>query len=396
MISMTHNIHITCLLLAALLGSVSGRPACGQTLTASLLPSYPIAVSNNAVTSVNHDDGSYTLYSFMGATIPASSVVTPNAYRFDSDDEMWTQIANAPRLGGRAKVGASAISVAGEVYLIGGYTTGAIERTEARLFRYNPLADDYTQLADVPTEVDDTVVGVYQDRFVFLVSGWHGPINNNVRNVQVYDTVADTWEQATALPGPGSGVFGHAGTLIGNRIITTDGTVSGGGFQITDKLYVGEIQPTVGTQPTGVIWTELEHHPGLPTYRAAASQGDWGDGHMLILGGTDNPYNVNGIGYNGQPSFPLDQALRFDPISLDWQAVSIVGDYVPTMDHRGLVRAGDGWVTIGGMTAPGVATDRVALFVVPEPSGFLLTVALIATWIFFRDSSPSRPGRGRG
>jgi hypothetical protein len=117
---------------------------------------------------------------------------------------------------------------------------------------------------------------------------------------------------------------------------------------------------------------------------------------MLMLGGTDNPYNVSGHGYNGQPSFPLDQALLFDPISFDWQTVSIVGDYIPTMDHRGLVRAGDGWATIGGMTEPGVVTDRVVLFLVPEPSGILLIVAIIGAWVVSRSAGSLPRKRTRG
>ena len=383
-------------MLAVVVGLIFDGSGIAQTITATPLPALPIAVSNNAVTSVHHDDGSYTLYSFMGTTVPTASITTPNAFRYDSNNAAWTQIANAPRLAGRAKVGASAISVAGEVYLIGGYTLGPNERTEERLFRYNATTDDYTQLASVPTAVDDTVVGVYDDRFIFLVSGWHGPVNNNVLNVQSYDTITDTWEQATPLPGPGTGVFGHSGTLIGNRLITTDGTVLDGSFQITDKLYVGELEPFVGTHPADISWTELAPHPGLPTYRAAASQGDWGDGRMLMLGGTDNPYNVSGQGYNGQPSFPLDQALLFDPISFDWQTVSIVGDYIPTMDHRGLVRAGDGWATIGGMTEPGVVTDRVVLFLVPEPSGILLIVAIIGAWVVSRSAGSLPRKRTRG
>ena len=39
---------------------------------------------------------------------------------------------------------------------------------------------------------------------------------------------------------------------------------------------------------------------------------------MLLVGGSDNPYNFDGNGYNGQPSFPLDQILSYDPIAGDW------------------------------------------------------------------------------
>ena len=54
------------------------------------------------------------------------------------------------------------------------------------------------------------------------------------------------------------------------------------------------------------------------------------------------------------------------------------------MDLRGLIRAGDGWVTIGGMTGPGILTDRVVLYQVPEPSsGVLGWLVLMALGTFF-------------
>ena len=37
------------------------------------------------------------------------------------------------------------------------------------------------------------------------------------------------------------------------------------------------------------------------------------------------------------------------------------GAHIATMDHRGLVRAADGWVTVGGMLGPRTMTDRVFL-----------------------------------
>ena len=147
---------VACLLILVPLAATQAT-----TLTAGRLPSYPFAISNNAVTSVDHGDGTYTLYSFMGMRNPTiAASVTPFSFKLEGPNGSWTRIANAPRLEGKAKVGASAISVAGEVYLIGGYTLGANERTEKRLFRYAADTDEYVELSPVPVEVDDTVVDV--------------------------------------------------------------------------------------------------------------------------------------------------------------------------------------------------------------------------------------------
>lgn len=370
--------------------------AMGQQLCVSRLPDLPTALSNNAVTAVDNGDDSFSLYSFLGITDPTvSGTATTAAYRLDWPDGNWSPIADAPALGGRGKVGASAAVVAGEIYLIGGYRLGLHERTERRLFRYDAATDTYIQKADVPSAVDDTVVGVWDDRYLFLTSGWHGPISDNVLNVQIYDTVTNTWEQGTPLPGPATGLFGHAGTLIGDRLIAFDGVTTPGGFQIADRVFVGRIDAQNTGEITNIAWSELPAHPGLPTYRAAASQGATAGGRLLVVGGTENPYNVSGTGYNGQPAFPLDQALAFDPVTGDWAVLAVVGEPLPTMDHRGLVRVADGWVTIGGMTAPGTATDAVLFYrehsdgtvCVPEPGCGAILLGLL----FFRGTQ----ARGR-
>jgi len=327
----------------------------------SELPVLPISVANNAVTAVPGDGGGVTLYSFMGIENPTDrSTVTARSFRIDLPGGDWVPIADAPLLDGSPKIGASAIAVAGEVFLLGGYTiSGFVEVTEARLFRYEPQLDSYTELARVPVEVDDTVVGVYEDRYIYLVSGWHGPINDNVDNVQIYDTQTDQWQQATPIPGPLPGLFGHAGGLVGNKILYFDGVDSDLFEEASPLVFLGTIDPEGIGEITRIEWVELMAHPGMPTYRAAASQSVALGRGLVVVGGTDNPYNFSGTGYDGQPSEPLDQVLYFSFDAEQWRVVPTVGDHLPTMDHRGLVGSRRSWVTIGGMIAPGVATDRV-------------------------------------
>ncbi len=139
------------------------------------LPSLPISVSNNAVTSVDSGDGTTTIYSFMGIINPLDAdTITPLSFRMTLPGGEWESIADAPLLNGLAKIGANAVTVAGEVYLIGGYSVdGFSETTEYRLFRYDVDADIYVELAEIFFEVDDTITGVYQDRYLYTVSGWH-------------------------------------------------------------------------------------------------------------------------------------------------------------------------------------------------------------------------------
>ena len=82
-----------------------------------------------------------------------------------------------------------------------------------------------------------------------------------------------------------------------------------------------------------------------------------GDAGVWFLGGSDNPYNYDGIGYNGEPSQPVSGAFVFDIETNDWFEFSTVGD--PTMDHRGLVIYRSALVTVGGMTTGQQVTDAV-------------------------------------
>ncbi|PHQ79981.1 MAG: hypothetical protein COB69_06870 [Phycisphaera sp.] len=341
---------IACLCLAGTAAAQDGRW--------TPLPELPAPISNNAVTSVDHGDGTWTIYTFMGMRPPASTLVdaTLDSYKLEWPGGQWEQIADAPGdVRGRAKVAASAVTVAGQVYLIGGYTPSRNETTEKRMFRYNPIANTYIQIADVPTEVDDTVPAVYQDRYIYLISGWHGPVNDNVTNVQLYDTQTNLWAQCTPIPGPFDGLFGHAGGIAGNMLLYTGGAVSNGGFTISSDTYTGDIDQA---DPTLITWTKKTAHPGKPTYRAAGSLGATPNGSILIVGGTDNPYNLNGQGYNGQPSVPHTQVLAYNAPQDRWATLRIAPPRTPTMDHRNLVRLGDGFALIGGMTAPRESTGQ--------------------------------------
>jgi len=91
-----------------------------------------------------------------------------------------------------------------------------------------------------------------------------------------------------------------------------------------------------------------------------ASAGMTGKNSVLFIGGSRNPYNYNGIGYDGNPSEPSTGGLLFDLDSLEWQVLS--QDNAPTMDHRALVALGNHWLTVGGMTGNQTVTDKVIAY----------------------------------
>lgn len=322
------------------------------------LPAYPIPITNNAVASLCTHEGC-TIYSFMGMTDPKSPAsITAKSFRLrEGAGEKWQRIKPAPLLDGRAKIAASAIACGGNVYLIGGYAVHLGEEvTEKRFFRYDATADEYVELAPVPIEVDDTVAACHQEKRIYLISGWHGPKHKNTSAVQVYDIAEKEWKQATPIPAEGR--FGHVGGIAGDRLLTIDGCLDSKGFPLKSGTFVGTISPG---DPTKVVWQRVGRDDAPPLYRAAGGSDPSLDGWILVAGGTVNPYNYSGTGYDGLPSAPSASAYAVrakDGVFLDVRATR--EKKIPeTMDHRGLVRFGDLWVTVGGMTGPGKATRVV-------------------------------------
>ena len=114
-------------------------------------------------------------------------------------------------------------------------------------------------------------------------------------------------------------------------------------YALAAQTWLGQIDPS---DPTKIGWRELPRHPGPALYRAAAAPCP-AQKLILVAGGTDTPYNYNGMGYDGRPAEPRSAVLAFDPVSAAWRTLPPLAE--PTMDHRGLVPIGDQAWTVGGM-----------------------------------------------
>ncbi|WP_421789643.1 Kelch repeat-containing protein [Hyphobacterium sp.] len=308
----------------------------------------PHPVSNNAVAGVEVD-GRFMAYSFAGLLAGKTwEDVTANAYACDLAAGDCRSIAPLPdRVGRLASIAAT---VGDQIYIFGGYTVAAdnSERSTPEAWRFDPVNEEYARLADIRVPVDDSVALVYQERYVYLVSGWHD--HDNVANVQVYDVAENEWFDATDWPG--SPVFGHAAGVIGNVMLVCGGVevvppAAEGArrtFELYDACWRGEINPGNLAE---IDWTQVELEGG-PRYRAAMVGSQRLD-RFMILGGTDNPYNYNGVGYNGVPSEPDPSILQIDADGTE--AVQSDTEVRAMMDHRGLIEWNNGFVTLGGMEA---------------------------------------------
>lgn len=312
----------------------------------------PVQLANNAVASLTLNDTCF-VFSFMG--IDESKIfsgISSRAFKLNTITGVWTEIAPVP---GRARIAASAQGLHDKIYIFSGYIVEAsgAEITSPNVDIYDPTTDTYTRGADMPTPADDQITAVWRDSLIYNISGWSQ--SRNVRTVQAYDPILDTWFPASNITGPG--VFGGAGGIVGDVIVYAGGAQSGLQFgRIHPTPYIGQINPS---DPTEISWSELPLHPGAPKYRmAAASFGS----RVIFAGGTDNAYNFDGIGYNGDPSSPSAEIFGYNTVSGVWESYEPAP--IATMDHRGLALCGNALYIVGGMIADQEVYAGVSAFVI--------------------------------
>ncbi len=319
------------------------------------LPSLPQAVTNNAVVSVKTHDNEY-LVSFAGLGQGRTHADTLDVtWVFEGSAGEWREADAVP--GGVGRLASVAASVGGMAYVFGGYSVeeDGSEVSMPWVHAFNPESGSFKERVAMPVPVDDAVAVTYLDRYIYLISGWHD--FGNVNLVQRYDVKEDRWVQATPIPGPG--VFGHAGGIVDNTIVYCDGVAvephedRRRDFAATSNCYRGIINEEDSRR---IDWRIVGTHPGVPRYRMAAA-GVASMNGVLFIGGSDNPYNYSGIGYNGEPSEPTMDAMLFDVSSGEWLEIAVDG--VATMDHRGLINHGDTLVTIGGMEGGQKVSSRI-------------------------------------
>ena len=312
-------------------------------------PTLPQPLSNNAVAAVVVD-GRTSVFTFAGIdSTKAWSGVTNVAYRWDVGSDAWEPIEPVP---GPGRLAATAQAVDGRIFVLGGYTVAedGSEKSLPDVAIYDPVEHRWSRGTDIPVPTDDAVSGVWRDRSIVLVSGWHD--DGNVADVQIYDASTDAW--TSAPPVVGAPVFGHVGAVVGDVVVYAGGAAvvdDRPRFRIDSTAWVGTLSDD---DDLGRAWRPLGGRPGPPLYRAAG--GTLG-GLAVFLGGTDNPYNYDGVGYDGVPAEPLHQLLFHDPGAGVWGRLEPPPE--GTMDHRNLAVAGGKAVVVGGMTTGQRVSDRV-------------------------------------
>jgi len=314
----------------------------------------PTPLSNNAV-AMWRDGKDLKILSFMGIGPKKTwDDITNQTFQLGLKSGKWEEKRPVPGTVGR--LAASAIYLNDQVFVFGGYVVDGRggETTLPDLNVFVPIENRWYRGPDIPVPVDDSVIGVYRDRYIYLIGGWSN--TEAVRDVQVYDTDKNQWLKATPIPG--TAVFGHAGGMVGETIVYVDGAYrnpSAGGVKYiaSDECWMGKIDKKDATK---IEWSKLPAHPGNARYRIAAGTGE--KDRIYFSGGSDNPYNYNGIGYNGQPSEPSPVTFAFNVRSGKWETISENAPE-PTMDNRGLIVENHELITLGGMEKGQQVTGKV-------------------------------------
>lgn len=329
------------------LSSLAAAATC-VALSASTLPDLPEPVSNNAVATTSVRGKTY-IASFMGIG-PAKqhSDIHNKVFMHTLGEFGWQTLPPVPsqqRLNGR--IAASAVALNNNFFVFGGFSVNAdgTEQTAADSYRLDPVTRRYTKLNDMPVPVDDAVALTYQNRYIYLVSGWsdHG----NVNLVQVFDNFTQRWSQAS--PFPGKPVFGLAGAMADNQMLVCDGVAL---QYYADKKREYKSEPacylgTVGDNANQIDWRIVAHPTGTARYRMAGINTKIDGKDMLVfIGGSTNPYNYNGIGYNGAPAEPDGKVWLFSLAEQRWLKAA---DTTAVMDLRGLVDIDGDIYSVGGM-----------------------------------------------
>jgi len=320
----------------------------------ALPPDLPQPRANNPVARAAGEDGAVW---FTGLGITGSKTwrdLRADGWVFrQGREENWFAVPPLPAFQGLAgRLGSHAVDIGGQIHVIGGYTVAEdhAERSTPGIYRLDLNgAPAWTRATGMPVAVDDAVALVHADRYLYLVSGWsdHG----NVNLVQVWDSRENAWRQAEAWPG--APVFGHAGGMVDNRIVVCGGArieypdPGPRRFVESEACWLGTIR---ADDRYRLDWKPLPPMPGGARYRAAAAGGVFDRVERVVFaGGADRPYNYNGQGYDGEPARAFRSVVSFNLDAGRWEC----HDPMPkaSMDHRGLIIAGEHLVVIGGMNA---------------------------------------------
>lgn len=284
-------------------------PPLTTTGTWSTLPDMPTARSEIAATVVDRH-----VYVAGGLVATGATNVVE---RYDVDSQMWEEVAPLPE---RIHHFGMA-TVAGKVYVTGGYVGLNLSEPLAESWVYDPAGDVWTPIAPLPEVRAAHAMVAYDDK-LYVVGG----VGTFSTFVFMYDPAGDNWSTANApIPTPREHL---AAAVLDDQIYAIGGR------------WQGNLPALESYSPTADQWTV---HPGMPTARGGLTVATL-TGQIHVAGGED---------FNRELTCTFAQHEVYDPITQSWTALVPL----PTARHGLTSVTIDGqWLVIGGGTKAAAET----------------------------------------
>jgi N-acetylneuraminic acid mutarotase len=243
---------------------------------------------------------------------------------FEPDTNSWSQGANLP---GEAVENTAAVALNGKIYVFGGSTapfSGAVSNAAV----YDPSADTWTQLADMPTARGGVTAQAVNGQI--YVMGGMSDLGASLDVVEVYNPAANAWQAAPSLI--------YVRDNSGSALLDGKIYVFGGRNREANGSTIQEAMMTVEMfDPVINSWIEMTP---MPTGRRAMSVGII-NGKAQIAGGELNENTTSGV---------FDQNEEYDPATNTWRSLT----NVPTPKHGAAAATIDDTLYImGGGTQSG-------------------------------------------
>jgi hypothetical protein len=195
---------------------------------------------------------------------------------FNYDSGEWTTGADLPAyssLGG-------ATYANGKIYAHRG-DGGAKADPTSDFWMYDTNAGTWTTVTSSPVALRWIKLVYNSDNnHIYLVGG--RTASATVNSIYAYDIQEDTWNEASSMPI----------AVFGSSVVFQDGKlfVIGGYDENNNLLSEVQIGTFAGSDPLSITWsTESANYP-MPIYKAQA--GTFGDGKIIVAGGTDVSVDV--------------------------------------------------------------------------------------------------------
>jgi N-acetylneuraminic acid mutarotase len=233
------------------------------------------------------------------------------------------------------------VALAGEIYVIGGYTPNATATVEA----YDPVARSWRPIRDLPQALNHANAAAVGD--ALYVTGFYvgSSMSNTSRQVYSYNPTANEWTEHESMPDGTQRATGCV-AVLGNKIYVFGGAR---GMTVTDASAYDTVEDSWEPLPAlaesrehctagaigGIIYIASGRTGGITGFRASTVAFDPGtmmyspkapittprgggagavlNGRLFVFGGEGNPASgTNGVFANVE---------AYDPVSNTWEAL---------------------------------------------------------------------------